>query len=229
MMRRVYDAFDAHAQVEAPREACGLMLRVKSEDTYWPCTNLSDSGDHFTLDPQDYAEAANYGEIKAICHSHPGAPPEPSQADLVGCRVGGLPWFILQPETGALQRIDCDLKPLQGRVFDYGALDCWSLVRDWMLAMRGIRLRDFPRVEKFWEQGQSPYVQNAPAWGFHEVHRDQILPGDVLLMRVKASVPNHAAVYLGGEKILHHLWGQLSREDHLLRYRHLITHAWRLA
>lgn len=228
MMRQVYDAFDAHAQVEAPREACGLVLRVKGEDCYWPCTNLAGDGDHFELDPADLAEAEDLGEVRALCHSHPGGAPEPSQADLEGCRASGRPWYILSPETGWLQRLDPATPALEGRPFAYGEADCWSVVRDWFLEHRGVRLRDFPRVERFWEQGQSPYTENARAWGFQEVSRQALEPGDVLLMRVKASVPNHAAVYLGGERILHHLWGQLSRQEHLARYAHLVTHAWRL-
>ncbi|WP_043946890.1 NlpC/P60 family protein, partial [Ralstonia solanacearum] len=37
--------------------------------------------------------------------------------------------------------------------------------------------------------------------------------GDVILMQVRAPVPNHAAVYLGGVQMLHHLHGRLSSRD----------------
>jgi len=227
MMATTFHAFTAHAAVEAPREACGLVLRIGDGECYWPCRNLSVSGDHFELHPEDLAEAEDYGEVIAVCHSHPGAPAEPSASDLAACAASGRAWYILG--TDGLQRIELRPVPLECRVFHYGHRDCWSLVRDWFLDARGVRLLDYARTEKFWERGESPYTDNAEAWGFREVSRDTIEPGDVLLMRVKSRVPNHAAVYLGGEQILHHMWGQLSRREALHRYAHLVTHAWRLA
>ena len=35
-------------------------------------------------------------------------------------------------------------------------------------------------------------------------------PGDAFLLAVRSVVPNHAAVYLGDNKILHHVLGRLS-------------------
>ena len=35
-------------------------------------------------------------------------------------------------------------------------------------------------------------------------------PGDIIMMRVQAPVTNHAAVYLGDNIILHHMFGHLS-------------------
>jgi cell wall-associated NlpC family hydrolase len=60
-----------------------------------------------------------------------------------------------------------------------------------------------------------PYLANAQAIGFQlmpwaEVGTAGLQPGDVILMRVAAKQTNHAAIYMGGGNILHHLWGHLS-------------------
>lgn len=226
MMAATLHAFRAHAAVEAPREACGLVLRAKGAECFWPGRNLAVDDDHFVLSPDDLAEAEDFGQVMAVCHSHPDAPSTPSGADLAACAASRRPWYILGSD--GLQRIDPKPVPLESRVFDYGHRDCWSLVRDWFLEHRGVRLLDFARTEKFWERGESPYTENAVAWGFREIQRNEIEEGDVLLMRVKSRVPNHAAIYLGGERILHHMWGQLSREEPLHRFQPIVTHAWRL-
>lgn len=85
----------AHARREAPREACGLVVRVDGVDQYRPCRNLAQSGQDFELCPRDYAAAEDAGELIAVFHSHPLGAAAPSLADINGQRASGLPWIIL--------------------------------------------------------------------------------------------------------------------------------------
>jgi cell wall-associated NlpC family hydrolase len=55
------------------------------------------------------------------------------------------------------------------------------------------------------------YLDNAEAWGFYRVFDLKV--GDVILIQVHANVPNHAAIYIGNEKIMHHVAGRLSKTD----------------
>ena len=46
----------------------------------------------------------------------------------------------------------------------------------------------------------------------------EVQPGDLILMNLVSPVPNHAAIYLGDQQILHHVQGRLSSRDLLGGY-----------
>lgn len=214
---------------DLPREACGLVVVRKGREVYRPCRNLAVRDDNFVLCPNDYEAAEAEGEIVGIVHSHPYAPPEPSQADLVACEATALPWHIVNAPTGQWHTFTPSgyTAPLVGRVFSHGVLDCYALIRDWYAQERGIDLPDFDRRDGWWERGENLYLENFAAVGFEPV--DELQDGDSMLMQISSPVPNHAAIYLGDDMILHHLQGRLSSRDvyggywrknttHILRY-----------
>ena len=49
--------------------------------------------------------------------------------------------------------------------------------------------------------------------GFSEIPVADVQPGDLILMNVCSLVPNHAAIYLGDQLILHHVQQRLSSRD----------------
>lgn len=214
MNSAIRNAAEAHAAQCYPREACGLLVSVRDHFIYWPCRNDAVQGatDHFILNPDDYAAADREGDILAIIHSHPDASPEPSQADRVACEATGLPWYIVS--WPGLNWAECYPEgyraPLIGRVWAHGVLDCYSLIRDWYAQERGITLPDFARADNWWRNGGNLYVENFGKAGFVVVPDGKPEPGDVLLMQVLADVPNHGAIYLGNDIILHHLHNRLS-------------------
>ena len=229
MMLPTFEAFRGHAHAVAPHECCGLIVRVGSEELYWPCSNVSETPeDDFKILEEDWIEAELSGEVLAICHSHPCGSADPGPADLEAILEHGLTWFILGAGD-VLQRVDPSIPELQGRPFVYGWQDCYTLVRDWLKITRDITLPDYPRQADFWETGRSPYLDQFEAFGFEQVY--DLMPGDALLIRVgQAQVANHAAIYVGDGYILHHLWNRLSSRDlydgrlqrnttHILRYR----------
>lgn len=205
-----------HAQAEQPKECCGVVCVVKGRRRYFPCRNLAATPDeHFVMDPLDYAEAEDQGEVVAVIHSHPVSNPKPSEADLVACEKTGVPWHIINPlteEWGYCEPSGHQL-PYVGRQFAFGVVDCYTLVRDWYAREYGIQLRDYDRRDKFWEHGENLYMDNFANEGFSEIPVADVQPGDLILMNVCSHVPNHAAIYLGDQLILHHVQQRLSSRD----------------
>lgn len=222
---KLTDALNAqileHAQIEDPRECCGLVAIVKGRRRYFPCRNIADTPDeHFVLSGEDYAQVEDQGEIIAIVHSHPATNPAPSDADRVACEKSGLPWFIVNSKTegwGYCEPSGFEL-PYVGREFVFGVVDCYALVKDWYGKEFGLQLSDYQRRDKFWERGENLYLDNFHREGFHKVPFDELQYGDALLMQLESSLPNHAAIYIGDQQILHHIQGRLSSRDVLGSY-----------
>lgn len=206
-----------HALDESPREACGLVVVVKGKEQYWPCTNLAEGTEQFILDPADYADAEDAGEITAVVHSHPLMPAIPSQADLVSIESGDLPWYIVNPSTQQWSEplLPKGYKaPLIGREWVWGATDCWSLAYDWY-AQAGLQLPDFERPLKPADFEADPLFERS--WkqaGFEVIPDEQPLQrGDFVLMAIGNKALNHCGVYIGDGMMLHHLRNRLSSRD----------------
>lgn len=96
------NALLAHAAVEVPHEACGLLLGAGlAVHEVRACANVADDPTRaFVLDPlQRFAaeRAAREGGAGVLgwYHSHPSGDPAPSAADASCVRSGGALWLIV--------------------------------------------------------------------------------------------------------------------------------------
>lgn len=220
-------AWKAHAVSKAPQEACGLFL---TPDEFVPLDNVHPEPENY-FRISEKALLPYHGRIAGIVHSHtPNKEVDaddpnpayitsiPTQADMEGQIASALPWAISLVSGG-----ECGdpvwwgdqlpIRPLIGRTFIYGINDCLSLVRDWH-RLQGITFPDMPRRWGWWESGKEElYLDNFEKFGFQRVIRPDGLPipGDVFLCRLRASVSNHAGVYVGGGRVLQHTLDQLSK------------------
>lgn len=216
-------AAQAHAVECYPNESCGLIVLAEDGERYVPCNNAhGNPSEHFRLSAEDFAEAEELGEVKAVVHSHPNTSGAPSDADRVQCELSELPWHILsigmvdgKAEFG--QQGYCQpcgyLAPLQGRQFAHGILDCYTLFKDFLFREYGIRMNNYEREDDWWNKGQELYsMDRLNGEGLFQI-KDEPKRGDIILMNIRSKVPNHAAVYLGDGQMLHHLHGRLSRTE----------------
>lgn len=104
---------------------------------------------------------------------------------------------------------------LLGRQFQHGKIDCYALVRDFYRDNYGLTLRNYARPDKHWDLGFNLYMQCFHAEGFRvlDVHPTEWRPGDAILCAVRSEVANHAGVFVENGKVLHHLYGGLSKVE----------------
>lgn len=219
---RLRDRLYARAQHQAPREACGLIVRSEGGRLlFYAADNLAAQPEHqFVLDPRAFQLATDLGEVVAIWHSHPNASAHPSMADRAQCEATGLPWVITAWPSGAVVQIEPEgwLAPYVGREFHWGVMDCYTLIQDWYHRELHIELPDFERRDGFWRAtqehpgGQDIYLDNLAAAGFRRVEGEP-RKHDLVVMQVVSDCGNHGGVYLGDGSILHHLYGRLSTQD----------------
>jgi proteasome lid subunit RPN8/RPN11 len=210
-------AIREHAATEAgrQRECCGLILLNAGKQSYVPCRNISTGGQEFIIEPTDWADAEDKGDIQAVVHSHVGVAPEPSQADLIGIESTNKPWLIVNMPTGefTVTMPSGYVAPLIGRQFVHEVTDCYSLIRDYYQQELGIPLKDYARDHEWWRKGQNLYRELFDDAGFDAVALENLREHDVILMRLASKVDNHGAIYLGNNRILHHPMTRLSCRD----------------
>jgi len=226
---------EQHAIAGYPSEVCGVVIKEGATQAYLACRNAATTkSEHFRIDAQDYATAEDRGEVLAIVHSHPDYSPQPSEADRVACEASGLPWHIVEVRkgddgivrTGELISFEPSgyRAPLIGRPFFHGTLDCLQLLVDYYDRELNIKLKHYEREDGWWETGKNYYLDLYEDCNFVKV--DELRHGDVIVMQVRAKVPNHAGIYLADGKLntepehypalgsmLHHLYGRDSRRD----------------
>lgn len=205
-----------HANEEHPKECCGVITQKSRVQKYHRIDNVhQDPENHFEMDSLGYVESMDSGEIIAIVHSHcgDGATTTPSAHDTCMCDETGLSWIIVSIPEGDMRIIEPETRPLVGRPWSLGSYDCYGLIMAWHKE-NGIILDDMRKPYEWWkpEFGENIYQDNYISEGFIETGKDPEV-GDMIIMQLSSPVWNHAGIYLGDNKILHHAFGKLSRVD----------------
>lgn len=106
---------------------------------------------------------------------------------------------------------------LLGLEFEQGKNDCYEIVRRLFKDNLDIQLSPFARPTDWWIHGLDLYRDNFRKEGFEviDIPLHQLQPYDSFLVsipdrRCSVNVINHAAVYIGEGKILHHLLNRRS-------------------
>lgn len=99
--------------------------------------------------------------------------------------------------------------------FQHGDTDCYGLIRRVYSEVFNISLTNYARPDNWWDHDDvyNLYMDNYANEGFSlvDIYRIQDMEvGDVILMAIQSSVPCHAGIYIGNNKILHHFYGRKS-------------------
>ena len=84
-----------HAEQEAPREWCGLVIEENNNEKYIPFENISTNKNEFMMDAKTFVKYQLISKIKYVVHSHYGQDCQPSEADIIQCREVGIPYLIV--------------------------------------------------------------------------------------------------------------------------------------
>lgn len=226
----ILDAALAHAERDQPRECCGLVI----DGAYRPMRNVSpEPTGAFLIDSRDMLDVLQAGGVEAVVHSHVFLPPLASEADRTACEASGLPWLIVSwPNlTHAVIEPSGFRAPLIGRMWAWRVHDCYALVRDGLSDYAGIVLPDIDRQWEFWNQPDRDFVREMfPPLGFVELPPEAPLQQcDFLVMKIHAKHPNHLAMFLAPDRILHQMsrrysvvemYGGVYQQLTALRLRH---------
>jgi proteasome lid subunit RPN8/RPN11 len=86
--KEIIDAIFEHATIQAPVEACGYLAGKDDRVlTYYRMTNIDQSKEHFSFDPEEQfrlikATRKEGIELIGVYHSHPVTPARPSKEDI---------------------------------------------------------------------------------------------------------------------------------------------------
>ena len=232
------DEFKKHILSEYPKEACGVI----KEDTFYPLPNIAeDPANNFQLSESDTFNLMENLDYK-IVHSHT------QQLQQTTVNVQNI---VLDPRLPSLSDMECQEKtkvewgivhcdgkevsdplwfglpstePYKDRRYIPLIQDCFSIVRDYYFFELDYDMGTFPR-EIDWEVNQGHLIRrDYKEEGFIVINSmEELYPHDIVLMSINSIQPNHMCVYLGDDKILHHLYNKLSCIDSLKKWhRHFV-------
>lgn len=227
-----------HAREVFPEEACGIVARgtyVRSENMAADPAHHEEGNDDcecrlcsFIISPKIINK--HLSTLEGIIHSHPNGPNWPSRSDMLSQMETDVPWMIIPLSEDRVSKPIIwgeGIAPIIGREFIHGVADCYTLIRDVFalgkdaLAEQGItgwpyepiQLEEVARQQEWWNKGESLYLDEYERIGFTRVNSSEARPGDVFLLPIRSSVPNHSGVLAGNDLIIHHLPERLSRRE----------------
>lgn len=220
-----------HFEKEYPREGCGVIGIVKGKKRWFPCENVAADKDNFSLSSSDYLNIKRKADIFAIVHSHPDASNEASEHDINCCNAIGVPYYIFSYPEMDLNIVEPKKRayPLIGREYEFGIKDCFEAMRDY-LGSKDITIPPrIPFEDNWWNRDLNYFCSEViEKWGGKEIPLLDIKPNDVLIFKMRHTVPDHCGVYLGNDIFFHHAENRLSCRENLYPFwAEYITGAYR--
>lgn len=205
------------AEKEFPKECCGIIVSINGHNTVIPCINRSlTPEDSFAISENDIKDYP-LDSIIAFYHSHKEND-EFSIADIAFSEKLNKKSIIYICRTKQFKQYEPHGAkiPYIGRQFFPGVLDCYTLLQDFYRQELNIKLNNIEHINRdmynSWRDSKmideqlknSSLVSSMLNNGFNETRT--LRKYDVVLLRlIDIPYPIHTAIYLGDNKILHHL------------------------
>lgn len=207
---------------EFPKECCGLIVSDRGDLTCVPTQNDSLEKDFFRVNPREYLEASNLGEIVAVYHSHTNGNKNFSEFDKFNSINHDITYVMYCPENNSLIQFSpsCgDFNNYIGRKFEIGESDCYSLVRSFYEAELKVTLGHYYRDQNWRSYLNDLFEKHFEDEGFYQVN--DLNKYDCILFSNGENKPcSHISIYLGNGLILHQPEKSYSRIESLTG-RHL--------
>jgi cell wall-associated NlpC family hydrolase len=230
-LKEVEKIAQEYAKEQVPKESCGLIITSEDGYDFIKCENIHEEPEkHFKIDSSIMLKYSKV--IYSIFHSHiESNTPAVSLADIKLCEswdcIGSIV-FLSERDN----KLCSDLvfygdkviyNNLIGRPFYYNVFDCFTLIKDYYYTKLNISL-DYVYSDYGWwgetEHKDSLYLSEYTRLGLEEIDiRQDLKIGDILVMKLgRSKCLNHGAIYVGNNKIIHHLEGKLSCSEAFGKY-----------
>lgn len=105
---------------------------------------------------------------------------------------------------------------LVGLPYIPGERDCYEIVRNFYFDNFGLELTNYARPHDWSSDNDDLIRRFYEREGFRMItdwRAEDLRPGDVLALSIGDSNPNHLAVFVGDNTIVHHLYGRFSTDE----------------
>jgi len=232
-------AMQVYGAKEYPKEACGLVLAHRTGKTeIVRCTNTHEFPTKmFRIGRIEHTQHADRAQVIGIWHTHPEGHHTFTDADKAGCEVGGVPWYVMQITKEGENFVYGEVQSMQpsgfkmaytGRPYVPGIFDCWTLAIDYFAREHSIALRNYPYTLPDGTPGATLFAKHYQDEGFVQLINEEPKPSDLFFIQDAGSdEPNHVAIYVGDDRMLHHSLNRLSKHDIYGGYyqKHTVIHA----
>lgn len=205
-------------------EICGFIYAdVDANPQVKQCQNIAENKkEEFEIDTDEYLKVScRVGtSILGIFHSHPTTAGF-SEADIECAEEIALPFYLYDLEANAWHEyIPSTYKPaIECVPFVLGFHDCYGLIRDYYRINKNMYLSDYDRDETFCYEEQGIILNSFEKEGMKKVEFSDIKIGDIIIFKTDKALPQHFAVLIEPQIILHHPRYTLSR-------REILTERW---
>lgn len=222
-----------------PNECCGLLVNIDNQIIAIPCKNVSETPlKSFIVDPAQI-KLYDFNKIIGFYHSHKDNP-DFSLADIAFSEKLKKYCVLYTVDNDAFKTYEPNGREIDyiGRPFFLGTLDCSNLIRDYYRRELNIKLKDIEhperlnlenwKDEKLWDayKGWNILEEYLTDQGFIKVN--DIKKFDIITMKMfNVRFPVHLALFLGDNKILHHISEFSAIDNYSNAYKRLTVGTYR--